>query len=185
MDWNKKWRQFSRLQLTPQIMSFYFKILNSATNFFISGKCKCGLEINSFWHVISCHKLNYIINFISKYTKTIFNEKFLWHKKHYYNTKLNKKATQITITALWCLWKIRCKWIFEDKIFSRIEIVETLEREFKRVLVHLTQRLNKESQVKAFLKAWGSFIPPGNNHASVRMVGNNWIFDLQLPPGNN
>ena len=102
----------------------------------------------------------------------------------YYRTSLSQQDTQITVTALWCLWKIRCKWLFENKQWSKPEILNLLKMEFSRLLLKLTSHLKNKEQINEFLKKWGSFTPNGANAPAIRRIGKFWIFDIHFPPGS-
>ena len=114
MDWIKNWKHWRKLKLMANLKSFYFKILNNIATWQISEECKCGEIVNNFWYLLECQKLirtkNVIINKIVKWTQI----KPQLEKSKIIKLTNNTKLSYINVVALWRVWNMRNKMIFEN-----------------------------------------------------------------------
>jgi len=168
INWNSNWKRFVKLKLLANLKSFLFKCLNNVNTWQVSSECKCGLTIESFWHILDC-------NLLIPIKKYIIRKLFYWtkykpsiDKEHTIKLANNPKSSYVTLLAIWSLWNVRNKMIYENMMPLRASTSLFMQKILKRLINFHFHKLDENK----FNNLWI------NNNSFIRIENNKVEFEF-------
>lgn len=155
LRYNIKWKQafgrVRRFKVRGQIKSFYFKILNNCTPWMTDTPCGCGSNFDSFWHVSTCRFWRPIRKHIQAILTKHFSFTYIFDRPTSCRVPESTRSKTLISIALWCLWRVRNKYIYEGQAPS-IPFTENLF--YSELLRALQLQFRRQSAKRTFAGMW-------------------------------
>ena len=138
LNWSIIWGRWKHLQMRAAVSSFVYKLLNNALPIATEGSpfeafCACGERHRTFWHILDCSKLCHVRRCLKETARLSTGVNIDWSEKSIIEGGRKQRQRYVVYLATWCLWKIRNKLLWEQRLFSFNEIRELFASELSRL----------------------------------------------------
>ena len=151
IKWKQGFRRLRRFPVRGQIKSFYFKIMNNCTPWMTDTPCGCGSNFDSFWHVTTCRFWRSVRKHIQTILTKRLNFSYTFDRILTYRVPESTRSKTLIALALWCLWRARNKYIYENQA-PNVQFVDNLF--YSELLRALHLQFRRQSAKRTFAGIW-------------------------------